>query len=385
VICKAKRKLVVPPLSLLIKPVSSLCNMRCKYCFYHSIAANRQTESYGIMSLETLEIIVKKALEFSDQFCTIAFQGGEPTLTGLNFFRRLVELQIKHNIKNVKINNAIQTNGIIIDEEWAKFLAENKFLTGISLDGPKEVHDENRYDADGKGSFNKVMKTIALFEKHKVDYNILSVVNSYTARHINKVYNFYKRNNFKFLQFIPCLDPLHEKHGHNEFSLSVERFTYFLNTLFDLWYADIMKGNIISIRYFDNLVRMVMNLNPEVCGMTGFCSCQFVIEADGGVYPCDFYVIDEWRLGNIKEMGFPELKHSGKCTLFEENSRYTDPECQRCKWLKICRGGCRRVRESFNGGRLVRNYFCDSYKEFYEHSFNRLQHIANMFRADKGI
>lgn len=101
----------MPPLSLLIKPVSSLCNMRCKYCFYHSIAANRQTESYGIMSLETLEIIVKKALEFSDQFCTIAFQGGEPTLTGLNFFRRLVELQIKHNIKNVKINNAIQTNG----------------------------------------------------------------------------------------------------------------------------------------------------------------------------------------------------------------------------------------------------------------------------------
>jgi len=371
----------MPPLSLLIKPASSLCNLRCKYCFYHSVAANREIEFYGIMSSETLEIIVKKTLEFSDDFCTIAFQGGEPTLAGLDFFRKFTELQMKYNIKNVKINNTIQTNGIVIDDEWAKFLAENKFLVGISLDGPKEIHDANRCDAFSKGSFGKVMKTIALFEKYKVDYNILCVVNSYTARYINKVYNFYKKENFRFLQFIPCLDPLHEKPGDNEYSLSVERFTYFLKTLFDLWYEDAIRGNRISIRYFDNLVRMIMGYSPEVCGMSGFCSCQFVMEADGGVYPCDFYVVDEWRLGNIKEMGFRELKRSERTILFEEGSRHIDPGCHGCDWLQICRGGCRRLRESINGNKLVQNYFCKSYKEFYGSSFKRLQQISGMVRT----
>lgn len=369
----------MPPLSVLIKPASGNCNLRCKYCFYHSVTENRAVKSYGIMEYDTLDIIVKKTLQFADHICTFAFQGGEPTLAGFDFYKKLIELQKKYNTKNVKINNALQTNGIAINDEWAEFLAQNNFLIGISLDGPKDIHDILRFDAKGKGSFNTVMSTINLFNKHKVEYNILFVVNSYVARHVSKVYNFFKKNKFEYIQFIPCLDPLDEKPGSYDFSLTPERFTYFLKNLFDLWYDDIIKGNMISIRYFDNLVMMLMGHRPEACGMSGVCSCEFVIEANGGVYPCDFYVIDEWYLGNIKESEFEELRHSDTCNKFIDVSKHVDPQCKECKWINLCRGGCRRSREPFVDGKPSLNYFCPSYKEFFEYASPKLQHLASLF------
>ena len=297
----------MPPISLLIKPASSNCNLRCKYCFYHSLAENRETRSYGIMDIDTLEILVKKTLEYADVTCTFAFQGGEPTLAGFEFFEKLIEFQEKYNTKGVKINNALQTNGMVIDDRWAKFLHDNNFLVGLSLDGTKDIHDMNRIDAATKGTFNRIMKTVDLFNKYKVEYNILFVVISTVARHTAKIYNFFKRKNFRYLQFIPCLDPLDEEPGGHVYSLTPDRFTTFLKTLFDLWYEDIKQDNIISIRYFDNLVGMIMGYPPENCGMSGICRCQFVVEADGRAYPCDFYVIDEWCLGNLKDKEFDEI------------------------------------------------------------------------------
>lgn len=375
---KIERVINMPPVSLLIKPASSLCNIRCKYCFYHSIAENRQTESYGIMTVDLLEIMVKKALEYADHACTFAFQGGEPTLAGLDFFKKLIELEKKYNTKKVQINNALQTNGIVIDEEWAKFLHENNFLVGLSLDGPKDIHDANRVDARDTGTFNKVMHTVELFNKYKVEYNILFVVNGYVARHASKIYNFFKKHNFRYLQFIPCLDALHEQPGENEFSLKPERFTYFLKSLFDLWYEDIVKGDMISIRYFDNLVGMFMGYRPEACGMTGICQCQFVVEADGGVYPCDFYVIDQWHLGNIQDKSLEELRSSENGQKFIEDSKHVDPKCRECKWLNLCRGGCRRSREPFVEGKPALNYYCPSYMEFFEYAAPKMQKIATM-------
>jgi len=369
----------LPPLSMLIKPASGNCNLRCRYCFYHSVAEKRQTKSYGMMSFDTLEIIVKKALEYADQICSFAFQGGEPTFIGLDFYKKLIELEKNIIQKIITINNAIQTNGTLLDEEWAQFLSSNNFLVGISLDGPKDMHDENRYDANGKGSFIRVMHTIDLFNKYKVEYNILFVVTSNTTRHINKIYNFYKKNGFKYLQFIPCIDPFGEEPGQYEYSLTPERFGIFLKSLFDLWYNDIMKGDIVSIRYFDNLVGMLMGYPPEECGMKGECMCQFVTEADGGVYPCDFYVIDDWYLGDIKEIGFDELAGSDAALKFIESSRYVDPECRECKWANICRGGCRRYKEPFKDGKPALNFFCPSYKQLFEYAYGRLQQIALMF------
>lgn len=369
----------MPPISLLIKPASSNCNLRCTYCFYHSLAENRDVKSYGIMSIDTLETIVKKTLEYADSTCGFAFQGGEPTLAGLGFFEKLIEFQKKYNKKNVSITNSIQTNGMLIDENWARYLHDNNFLVGISLDGTKDIHDSFRVSPDNKGSFNRVMKTIALFNKYKVEYNVLFVVTSAVARYVTKIYKFFKKNNFRFIQFIPCLDPLDEEPGGYPHSLTPARFTLFLKTLFDLWYEDLKKGEIISIRYFDNLVGMTMGYPPENCGMSGQCQVQNVIEADGGIYPCDFYVTDKWRLGDYKTQDIDFLRDTPAAREFVEVSRYIDPKCRECKWFGLCRGGCRRNREPFVDDLPGLNYFCPSYMEFFEYASERLHELGRMF------
>lgn len=194
----------MPPLSLLIKPASGNCNLQCKYCFYHSLTEFREVESYGFMSLEDLAIIVEKALRFADRSYSVAFQGCEPTLVGLHFYKELIELQKKYNSKRVHISNAIQTNGTGIDEEWAEFLAENNFLVGISLDGPKNIHDSLWYDVNGNGSFMKVRNAIKLLNKYNVKYNVLSTVNTYVAGHVHKVYNFFKKTDSLICSFSPA-------------------------------------------------------------------------------------------------------------------------------------------------------------------------------------
>lgn len=366
----------MPPLNLLIKPASGNCNLRCKYCFYRSITLNRSVESYGLMSISLLEELVKKSLEYADGYCTFGFQGGEPTLVGLGFYRKLVEYESNYNTKKVQIYNALQTNGMVIDEEWAKFLAENRFLVGISLDGPKDIHDINRVGINNSGSFSQVMHAIDLFNKYNVEYNILTVVNSVTSRHISKIYNFFMKQGFKHLQFIPCLDPLNEEPGRHEYSLTPKRYAYFLKTLFSLWYEDIKNGRFVSIRHFDNLVGMIMGYQPENCGMSGVCTCYFVIEADGSTFPCDFYVIDDWKLGNIKNTSFYDMKNSERGTRFVEASKTVAPDCMKCPYFKLCRGGCRRNREPFRNELPGLNYYCKSYREFFEYAGEKLKELA---------
>lgn len=217
----------MPNLNLLIKPSSSNCNLKCNYCFYDDVTENREVKSHGFMSKETLETIVKSAMEYSDSMVNFAFQGGEPTLVGLDYYKELLNLQNKYNYKNLIINNSIQTNGIVIDEKWAKFLGDNKFLVGLSLDGPKDINDSNRIDFKSKGSFNRIEKTINLFNKYKVDYNILTVVTKNVARHVGKVYNYFSKSEFQYLQFIPCLDNLNEEPGRNPYSLSPKDYEDF--------------------------------------------------------------------------------------------------------------------------------------------------------------
>ena len=373
----------MPPLGLLIKPASSNCNLSCKYCFYHSITENRRIKSYGMMSLKTLEILVRKALLYAEYSCTFVFQGGEPTLVGLDFYKVLIELENKFNIKKLKIFNAIQTNGIVIDDKWAEFLADKKFLVGLSLDGPGDIHDINRIDANNKGSFQKIMNTVNLFNKYHVEFNILFVVNSVVVRHSDKIYKFFKKHKFNYLQFIPCLDPINKKPGDQEYSLKPDAYASFLKNLFNLWYEDLMKGNRISIRYFDNIIGMVMGYKPEACGILGVCQSQLIIEADGGVYPCDFYVIDDWHLGNIKEVELDELKNSDKSKRFIEMSKFIDPQCKACKWFNLCRGGCRRNREPFKDENQVLNYYCSSYREFFEAASERINNFPYMTRRSK--
>lgn len=365
----------MPPLHLLIKPASGSCNLRCRYCFYADEAANRETASYGMMSLETLENAVEKALDFASGSCTFAFQGGEPTLAGLPFYRALMEMTRVHNRKCLKLNYVLQTNGILIDREWAEFLRANSFLVGLSLDGPKGINDRWRVDASGSGTFAKVQRAAMLLRQHGVEFNLLSVVTAQTARNIDAIYGFYQRNMYRYQQYIPCLDPLGEPRGGQEYSLTPELYAQFLKRLFDLWYQDVIHGRFAYNRYFENLVGILRGYPPESCGMAGHCTAQNVVEADGGVYPCDFYALDRYRLGNLNTDSFADIEEARHASGFVELSRQTAPECVSCEWFALCRGGCRRDRD-FGGETLGLNCFCASYRDFFAYAIGRLRSIA---------
>ncbi len=371
----------MPPVSVLIKPASGKCNLRCEYCFYKDIADNRDVTDFGFMALGTLETIVQKVLVFADGQATFSFQGGEPTLRGLDFYRALVGLQEKYNTKNVAVENCLQTNGILLDEEWAKFLHDHRFLVGLSLDGPREIHDQFRKDTGGNGTYQTVMQKVRLLEKFDVDFNILFVVTNILAKKPGKVYTFFQKNHFNYLQFMPCIDPCAEKRGSCGFSLQPAEYAQFLKKFFDRWSEEILSGKDVSTRYFDDLVRLVMGMPPATCNMRGTCSCQFVFEADGSCYPCDFYVTEKWKLGNIENMGIMDLYETGTNGRFIEMSRAVAADCLRCKWRNLCRGGCRRDREDTLTGELVKNYYCRAYSSFFDYAHPKLQEIARYIRS----
>ena len=364
---------------LLIKPASGGCNLRCMYCFYRDVSEKRSCASYGLMTEKTQEAMIRKALAAVTRACTFAYQGGEPTLAGLEYYRRASELQKKYGKSGVRVYNAIQTNGYRLDEEWAQFFAENRFLVGLSLDGIRKSHDLYRRAPDGSGTFEEIQKTARLFDRYGVAYNILTVVNAKTALLAREIYTFYQTCGYQYLQFIPCLDPLDEPPGGRAYSLTPALYGQFLCELFDLWYADLMRGRQISIRQFDNYVQMRMGYPPESCGMSGVCGMQDVVEADGGVYPCDFYVLDSYRLGNVNQDSFEDLDRRRHDLRFMEESLEQDEKCHTCPHFVWCRGGCKRYREPRTNGRLGRNVFCESYERFFAYAGRRLDALAARF------
>ena len=374
----------MPALSLLIKPASGNCNMRCRYCFYADELDNREIRSYGKMSVDTMHTIVDKAMEYGDYECTIAFQGGEPTLAGLDFYRDLVAYVTAHeNPKKLKIHYALQTNGYLINEEWAAFLGENHFLVGVSLDGLKEIHDRYRLDAAGKGTYQRVISAIRLLEKHQVEYNILTVVTAATARNGQKIYNYFKKNHFGYQQYIECLDPIGEEPGQHEYSLTPEKYGEFLKSMFDAWYLDMRSGTYVYNRYFENLMMIMAGQQPESCNMRGVCGKQWVFEADGSVYPCDFYALDQWCLGNINKNSFEEMDQKRDELGFIQWSMRQQEDCQKCRWFGLCRNGCRRNREPVTAEHINRNYFCKSYQMFFEYAYPRLEEIYQLYMAGR--
>ncbi len=360
------------PFTALVKPASSACNMRCRYCFYADEARSRAVANYGMMSLDTLECLVKKALTYAAGPVSFAFQGGEPTLAGLDFYRALMEMEKKYNARRLPVANAIQTNGLLIDDEWAAFLRENRFLVGLSLDGYGALHDALRPDAAGDGTFARACRAAEVMAKREVDFNILCVVSGPVARHGEKVYRYFRKRHFDYLQFIPCLDPLDGAPG--EWSLSAEDYGRFLRETFALYYDDFMAGRPVSVRQFDNYVGMLLGRPPESCGMSGVCASYFTVEGDGSVYPCDFYVLDEWKMGNVREDSIEAMASSEAARRFVDVSRPINEKCAACRWLSLCRGGCRRNREPVSENAL--NQFCPAYQAFFEYAYEGLRRIA---------
>ncbi|MHC1749351.1 MAG: anaerobic sulfatase maturase [Cellulosilyticaceae bacterium] len=367
----------MPPISVLIKPASSGCNLACKYCFYYDVSNNREVTSYGKMSDETLECIVQKVMEKAEYNCSFAFQGGEPTLAGLEFYKELIKYQRKYAKPGVEIHNAIQTNGILITKEWAEFLGKHKFLVGLSLDGHQAINDRMRINQKGEGTFDQIMEATKLFARYKVDYNILTVVTKPVAENIKEIYSFYIQHNFRYMQFIPCLDPIQEERGKHNYSLTPKLYEKFLKQLFDEWYNTLKRGEFAYVRFFENIIQILLGYYPEACGMMGVCTNQYVIEADASVYPCDFYVMDDYKIGNMINDTFKEIEENRINMNFIGVSKAKDSGCTKCKWYKLCHGGCRRDRDTFCGEKLGRNYFCQAYKGFYKYTYERFQEIAS--------
>lgn len=374
----------MPPLSLLIKPASGLCNLRCRYCFYADEMARRSVPSYGIMTRETLECVLRRAFDYASGPVTLAFQGGEPTLAGLDFFRSVTSLAAERNLKKLPVRYAIQTNGILLDDDWAAFFAEHQFLVGLSLDGARGLHDLNRVFPDGSGTFDAVMNRAALLKRHGVEFNILTVVTKQAAGNIGDVYRFFRKEGLPYQQYIPCLDPLEEVRGGHDYSLNFKKYEHFLKTLFDNWYRDLINGKYVYNRYFENLVGMLLLQPPESCGMSGHCSMQNVVEADGSVYPCDFYVLDQYRLGNLCTDSFEQIQLRRKEIGFIEQSKAVHQKCAACRWYPLCRGGCRRDRETADGA-LGLNYYCAAYEGFFSYAVPRLEKLAQLIQSGQLI
>ncbi|HJA91996.1 MAG TPA: anaerobic sulfatase maturase [Candidatus Eisenbergiella merdipullorum] len=366
-----------PAITLLIKPASGNCNLRCRYCFYADEMNLRSEPSRGFLNAETLDILVQKTLRQVSHMASFAFQGGEPTLAGLDFYRHLIELEKKYNTGRIEIHNSLQTNGIVLDEKWAQFLHDNHFLVGLSLDGYEELHDENRKFPDGSGSFSRVMEAAKLLQRFRVDFNILSVVTARSARRIRRIYRFFQEQGFAWQQYIPCIDPFDESKGSLSYSLTPDRLGKFLKDLFDDWYADWKAGRPVYNRTFENWIGILLGQPPEACSMNGFCSEQWVVEADGSVYPCDFYVLDEWKLGNIREDSFEEMNRKREELQFAALSRHVPQECRSCRWYPLCRNGCRRDRVLLPDGRTPGlNAYCGAYQDFFSYAYPRLEEMA---------
>ena len=332
-------------ISVMIKPASSLCNMRCKYCFYSDVSSLREVASFGIMREETLQAVIHNIfvdLESGDQL-TLAFQGGEPTLAGLDFYRTLIGLVDQCCPKGVRVNYALQTNGYLLNREWCEFLKQHHFLVGLSLDGPSQFHNANRLDAAGEGTFRKVLSAKKLMDEIGVEYNVLIVLTNHLARHPVQIWNFIKEQKLSYVQFIPCLGSL-EGQG-DVYALTPQRYASFYRGIFDLWYKEYRQGNYISIKLFDDLVNLLAFGQCNACGLTGRCHSQIIVEADGSTYPCDFYVLDEYCTGNLVSDSVVEILHSAKGIQFEKRPSAELSLCTTCPYRQICGGGCQRMRQ----------------------------------------
>ena len=353
--------------------------MRCDYCFYNDEAAKRRQASFGFMSEQTLHNVIRRTLPRAEGMASFAFQGGEPTLRGMDFFRRAIEYEQRCNLNRVHIQNALQTNGTLLDEKWSQFLHDNGFLVGLSVDGLPDIHDRYRHLKTAEGSsWERVCRAAELLDRFEVDYNILTVVHADVAGRIEEIYRAYQERGWRFQQYIPCLEPLEEERGTRPWSLAPELYGEFLIRLFELWYTDALRGTQPYIRQFENYIGMLLGYPPEACDQQGCCGIQYAVEADGSVYPCDFYMLDADRLGNFNTDRIEMIDKKRREIGFIEKSRRLDGACLSCPWYALCRGGCQRNREPMPNQAGYRNVFCESYRRFFEVCLPKMRELIRL-------
>lgn len=365
----------MPPLFLLIKPVSGQCNLACSYCFYRDCLAGRQDAADSRMSMDTLEHLVVSALDYATGQCDFAFQGGEPTLAGLAFYEQVVALQQKHNRSGLRINNSIQTNGYSLNPALIDFFVRHDFLVGLSLDGSQQNHDRYRKTPAGEGSYLQAVHSLLALQRAGAAVNLLCVVHQQLAQDPQAVFHALKAH--RFLQFIACM----EGAAPGEAALDAASYAHFLITTFSLYYQSFLAGEYVSIRNFDNYIRMLLGHAPENCAMAGRCQRHYLIEANGDVYPCDFYAADQDRLANLSRTDFFALEQNQQHQAFLKASQALPADCAGCRWLPLCRNGCQRDRVADPRGGPPKNRWCQAFQPFFEACYPRMRHMAALLKA----
>lgn len=319
--------------------------MRCRYCFYCDVAAHREQPRAQVMSEDVTDAIIDRALAVAgDAHVSFAFQGGEPTLAGLDFFESFVA-RVEARRERQQVRYALQTNGYLIDESWAAFLAKHRVLAGVSVDGYRDLHDSLRPDAHGAGTYGRAMGAVRLLREAGVDVNVLTVLTVQLARHPQQVFKWIERERIGHIQFIPCLPGLDDV--SDTFSLSPRSFAAFYKRLFDLWWKSCANGRYVSIWLFENMMQMALGQFPSQCGMLGRCAPQFVVEGDGSVYPCDFYALDEYRVGNIRTDDLEQMALCETMRAFLDEPRRPCADCTDCPFEGICHRNCKRLNIAY--------------------------------------
>jgi uncharacterized protein len=367
--------------SVLIKPAGPDCNMACAYCFYLEKHGLFRGTPMHRMSPQVLEETVRQVMQGGEKNVVFAWQGGEPTLMGVDFFRRAVELQKAHGHDGQAVGNALQTNGLLIDEAWCRLLRDAHFLIGLSLDGPAHVHDRYRTTRGGQPTWKRVTEALGRMLEHGVEINALTVLNDYSARFPREVYTFLKGSGLRHMQFIPCLEPdADDPLEPAPFSVSAEQYGAFLCEVFDCWLEDFRDGQPTTfVRWFDSVFATYVGFRPAECTLLPECGTYVVVEHNGDVYSCDFFVDPQWKLGNVLADELTELLNAPRQARFGRRKAQLPTECQSCRWLPHCRGGCPKERwQTTRGGRL--SQFCRAYKQFFAHADERLRAMADDWR-----
>lgn len=361
------------PFSLLVKPASADCNLRCAYCFYLDRQELYPHTRKHRMSDEVLEKMIASYMATRQPQYSFGWQGGEPTLMGLDFFKRVTELQRKHGRAGAMVGNGLQTNGILIDDEFAQHLAENHFLIGLSIDGPADIHDTYRVYGHGGGSHADVMKTMARLKRYGVEYNVLTLVNNLNVKKPLDSYHYLCDLGVLFHQYIECIE--FDSEGKLQpFAVTPEEWGEFLCAIFDEWYKNDTRR--ISVRLFDSILSVMLGQPPTVCAMGNDCRQYFVVEHNGDVYPCDFFVRPELKLGNVLNDDWLMLQKLPMYEQFGARKRQRPAQCETCPYVRFCAGDCPKNRPGKGDERGRLSTLCKGWMTFYEHTLDRFAELA---------
>ena len=368
------------PMYIMLKPAGSLCNLRCKYCYYLEKSKLYEDNKNHVITDALLEKFIKEYIEAqTTPQVLFTWHGGETLMRPISFYRRALELQ-RYYARGRQIDNSIQTNGILLNDEWCRFFKENNFLVGVSIDGPQEFHDEYRRTATGKPSFRQVMKGIDLLNKYGVEWNALAVVNDFNADYPLDFYHFFKDIGCRYIQFTPIVERIVKRTdgltlapGMQEggeltaFSVTAEQWGSFLCTIFDEWvHHDVGE---YYIQLFDATLANWVGVAPGICTMAKECGHAGVMEYNGDVYSCDHFVYPEYKLGNLTSKTIYEMMNSDRQKEFSKMKyRLLPQQCRECKYQFACHGECpknRFIRDKYGNTGL--NYLCKGYYQFFEH------------------